>query len=103
MCLGNSPTVCIEPCIYPLPWRALYTHAVPLSDQVVGYLRELQQFSGPQSYVLPAFHTSRRPMSENTMNVAFRRMGYGICPKACFDEGASSTTGTPFPLMLSRC
>jgi integrase len=51
-------------------------HAVPLSDQVVGYLRELQQFSGPEGYVFPAFHTSRRPMSENTMNVAFRRMGY---------------------------
>jgi integrase len=41
-------------------------HAVPLSDQVVAYLRELQQFSGPEGYVFPAFHTSRRPMSENT-------------------------------------
>ena len=51
-------------------------HAVPLSDQVVAYLRELQQFSGPEGYVFPAFYTSRRPMSENTMNVAFRRMGY---------------------------
>ena len=51
-------------------------HAVPLSDQVVAYLRELQQFSGLEGYVFPAFHTSRRPMSENTMNVAFRRMGY---------------------------
>ena len=51
-------------------------HAVPLSDQVVVYLRELQQFSGPEGYVFPAFHTTRRPMSENTMNHAFRRMGY---------------------------
>jgi integrase len=51
-------------------------HAVPLSDQVVSYLRELQQFSGPEGFVFPAFHTTRRPMSENTMNVAFRRMGY---------------------------
>jgi len=51
-------------------------HAIPLSEQVVGYLRELQQFSGPEGYVFPAFHTSRRPMSENTMNQAFRRMGY---------------------------
>lgn len=52
-------------------------HAVPLSDQVIGYLRELQQFSGPQGFAFPATHTSRRPMSENTMNVALRRMGYG--------------------------
>ena len=52
-------------------------HAVPLSDQVVGYLRELQQFSGPEGFAFPAFHTIRRPMSENTMNTALRRMGYG--------------------------
>jgi integrase len=51
-------------------------HAVPLSDQVVRYLLELQHISGPDGYVFPAFHTTRRPMSENTMNVAFRRMGY---------------------------
>lgn len=52
-------------------------HAVPLSDQVLGYLRDLVQFSGPEGFVFPAFHTSRRPMSENTMNTALRRMGYG--------------------------
>ena len=51
-------------------------HAIPLSEQVLGYLRELQQFSGQEGYVFPAFHTTRRPMSENTMNQAFRRMGY---------------------------
>ncbi|MCK9541620.1 MAG: tyrosine-type recombinase/integrase [Novosphingobium sp.] len=51
-------------------------HAIPLSEQVLGYLRELKQFSGPEGYVFPAFHTTRRPMSENTMNQAFRRMGY---------------------------
>lgn len=51
-------------------------HAIPLSQQVVRYIRELQQFSGPEGYVFPAFHTTRRPMSENTMNQAFRRMGY---------------------------
>ncbi|TYC93906.1 integrase arm-type DNA-binding domain-containing protein [Novosphingobium sp. BW1] len=51
-------------------------HAIPLSERVLAYLRELQQFSGPEGYVFPAFHTTRRPMSENTMNQAFRRMGY---------------------------
>lgn len=51
-------------------------HAIPLSEQVLDYLRELQKFSGPEGYVFPAFHTTRRPMSENTMNQAFRRMGY---------------------------
>ena len=51
-------------------------HAVPLSDQAVAYLRELHELTGPAGFVFPAFHTSLRPMSENTVNVAFRRMGY---------------------------
>lgn len=51
-------------------------HAVPLSRQVLANLVELHDLTGPQGYVLPAFHTTRRPMSENTINQAFRRMGY---------------------------
>lgn len=53
-------------------------HAVPLSRQVVGYLEELAPLTGPEGFIFPAFHTSRRPMSENTVNQAFRRMGYGV-------------------------
>lgn len=53
-------------------------HAVPLSRQVVVYLAELYALTGPEGYVFPAFHTSRRPMSENTINQAFRRMGYAV-------------------------
>lgn len=56
--------------------KARRPHAVPLSRQVVAYLREVQEFSGPGGYVFPAMHTSRRPMCENTMNQAFRRMGF---------------------------
>lgn len=51
-------------------------HEVPLSRQVVAYLQELFALTGPDGYVFPAFHTSRRPLSENTVNQAFRRMGY---------------------------
>jgi integrase len=51
-------------------------HAVPLSRQVLAYLAELAALTGADGYVLPAFHTSHRPMSENTINQAFRRMGY---------------------------
>lgn len=53
-------------------------HAVPLSRQVVGYLEELAPLTGPDGFIFPAFHTSRRPMSENTVNQAFRRMGYAV-------------------------
>lgn len=51
-------------------------HEVPLSRQVVVYLKELFALTGPDGYVFPAFHTFRRPLSENTINQAFRRMGY---------------------------
>lgn len=51
-------------------------HAVPLSKQVLGYLDELHALTGPGGFVFPAFHTFKRPMSENTINQAFRRMGY---------------------------
>ena len=53
-------------------------HMVPLSQQVLAYLEELRPLTGPDGYVFPAFHTWKRPLSENTMNQAFRRMGYGV-------------------------
>lgn len=52
-------------------------HEVPLSRQVIAHLKELHVLTGPDGFVFPAFHTSKRPMSENTVNQAFRRMGFG--------------------------
>jgi integrase len=51
-------------------------HVVPLSRQVLAHLSDLRPLTGPTGYVFPAFHTTRRPMSENTINQALRRMGY---------------------------
>ena len=53
-------------------------HSIPLSRQVKAYLLELHELTGPEGYIFPAFHTSRRPLSENTVNQAFRRMGYAV-------------------------
>lgn len=53
-------------------------HAVPLSRQVIANLKELFPLTGPEGFVFPAFHTSLRPLSENTINQAFRRMGYSV-------------------------
>ncbi|NML08341.1 integrase arm-type DNA-binding domain-containing protein [Sphingomonas sp. G-3-2-10] len=52
-------------------------HAVPLSTQVIGLLRQLRGLSNAGSFLFPAFHTTRRCMSENTLNSALRRLGYG--------------------------
>lgn len=56
--------------------KARRPHVVPLSRQVLELFRQLQAVSGGQGYIFPAFHTRRRPMSENTVNAAFRRMGF---------------------------
>ena len=56
--------------------KARRTHAVPLSRQVLELLKELKEVTRGQGYIFPAFHTRLRPMSENTINASFRRMGY---------------------------
>jgi integrase len=51
-------------------------HAVPLSRQVLELIEEWGRLEGQRGYVFPAMHTRTRPMSENTINAALRRMGY---------------------------
>jgi len=51
-------------------------HIVPLSLQAVAILRELQPLTGSGRYVFPSERGSGRPMSENTINAALRRLGY---------------------------
>jgi len=51
-------------------------HLVPLSAQAVAILRELQALTGSGRYVFPSLRTASRPMSENTVNAALRRLGY---------------------------
>jgi len=56
--------------------KARRAHAVPLSKQVLSLLQEMREMSGDAGYIFPSFYTPARPMSENTVNVAFRRMGF---------------------------
>lgn len=51
-------------------------HIVPLSVQAIAILRELQPLTGEGKYLFPGFRTNGRPMSENTVNGALRRLGY---------------------------
>jgi integrase len=52
------------------------THIIPLSRQAVGILRDLQGLTGRSEYVFPSVLTAVRPMSNNTVNTALRRLGY---------------------------
>jgi integrase len=51
-------------------------HIVPLSRQAVAILREVHLVSGPEGYVFPQARNASRPISENTLNVALRGIGY---------------------------
>ncbi len=51
-------------------------HIVPLSVQAVAILREIQPLTGTGRYVFPSERGDGRPMSENTVNAALRRLGY---------------------------
>ncbi|MBR8070068.1 integrase arm-type DNA-binding domain-containing protein [Burkholderia cenocepacia] len=51
-------------------------HIVPLSSQAVAVLRELHALTGNGRFLFPSVRTKDRPMSDNTINGALRRLGY---------------------------
>jgi len=51
-------------------------HIVPLSRQTVEVLKEVELVTGHGKYVFPSERSSARPMSNNTVNAALRRMGF---------------------------
>lgn len=51
-------------------------HLVPLSTQAVAILRELHPLTGEGRYVFPGARTNGRPMSDNAILAALRRMGF---------------------------
>ncbi|RJQ76185.1 MAG: DUF4102 domain-containing protein [Desulfobacteraceae bacterium] len=51
-------------------------HLVPLARQAVEILRELKPLTGSGRYVFPNPRTAQRPMSDNGILAALRRMGF---------------------------
>lgn len=51
-------------------------HLVPLCTQAVEILTELHALTGSRQYVFPGARTNGRPMSDNAVLAALRRMGY---------------------------
>jgi integrase len=50
-------------------------HIVPLSRQAVAILREVHALTGAGLYVFPGARSNKRPMSDNAILAAMRRMG----------------------------
>jgi len=63
-------------------WRYFVTktqtpHIVPLAAQAVAILKEIKPITGRGPYVFPSARTASRPMSDNAILAAMRRMGIG--------------------------
>lgn len=56
--------------------KARAPHVVPLPHQAIAILQELRPLTGSGRYVFPSTRSAQRPMSENTVNGALRRLGY---------------------------
>lgn len=52
------------------------SHDVPLSKQALTILRDIWRLSEGWELVLPSIRSPKKPLSENAMNAALRRMGY---------------------------
>ncbi len=63
-------------------WRYLVTktetqHIVPLSRQAIEILKEIEPLTGRGRYIFPSARGKGRPMSDNAILAAMRRMGIG--------------------------
>ena len=68
-------------------------HVVPLAKQALVLLRELHPLTARGRYVFPSLRSGSRPMSENTVNAALRRLGYT----------SDEMTGHGFRSLASTC
>lgn len=57
--------------------KAKRPHIVPLATQTIALLKELRRLTGWQKWLFPSSRNDGRSMSENTVRVALRTMGYG--------------------------
>lgn len=56
--------------------KARELHVVPLAKQAQAVLGELEPLTGSGRYLFPSVRSRGRPMSNNTVNAALRRLGF---------------------------
>ena len=67
-------------------------HRVPLPRQALAILSAIQPLTNYSAFVFPAVSNPKRPMSENTLNAALRRLGFG--PDEMTSHGFRATAST---------
>ena len=69
----------LEAAIWTIPAERMKmrkVHKVPLPARALELLSDLEGLTGWADLIFPSIKTPKRPMSENTLNAALRRMGY---------------------------
>jgi integrase len=65
--------------IWAIPATRMKTrrpHRIPLARQTIAVLKNLRTIKGEAELILPGMRGRGRPLSENTLNAALRRLGY---------------------------
>lgn len=58
-------------------------HRVPLASQTLAIIKELREVTGSSKYLFPSVRSWHRPISDNTLNAALRRLGYDKTELKC--------------------
>ncbi|EOX2665121.1 tyrosine-type recombinase/integrase, partial [Salmonella enterica] len=58
-------------------------HIVPLSDQAIAILKQIEALSGHLTFIFPGEYDQDKCMSDNTINKALRVMGYDTKKEVC--------------------
>lgn len=85
----------LETCVWTIPaarTKMRRPHAVPLAPQAISIVEELRPITGRGRYVFPCIRTRERPLSENTLNAALRRLGYGADEATAHGFWATAST-----------
>ncbi len=69
----------LETAVWRIPaakMKGRQEHVVPLSSQAIALFEAARALTGDGRYVFPSIRTPAKPMSENTVNAALRRLGF---------------------------
>lgn len=58
-------------------------HIVPLLDQVIAILKQIEALSGHLAFIFPDEYAQDKSMSDNTVNKVLRVMGYDTKKDVC--------------------
>ncbi len=69
----------LEAAVWRIPapkMKGRQEHVVPLSRQAIALFETAKELTGDGRFVFPSIRTFAKPMSENTVNAALRRLGF---------------------------